>query len=262
MKSYLQNRVACHPTLTWLVCCPTMAGVLKMFQASNEETRNFHPNWTEKSSSNFRAQTGLELAFTNRRNEGALYIEGLFGNYPPRSYVATIGKYKRKIDENLYLLKRHNWIDRLTKAVIVDVVTYNANTNLFTRVRIIIEQPSIGNLIVHGNIRSFILYTYLGDAGTVTLIMQLVWLIVMIYMTVKMIRGIIKQKKSYFTSNYWSILRLFGLAFAFLAAITSVIKIILAMMLIEKLKNELGECFKITGIHFICSTLVNYQFGK
>ena len=216
-----------------------------MFHSSNEETRNFRPNWTEILNASYKVVTDLEMAFINQRNKGGLYIEGFHGNYPPRSYVATIGKYRRKIDENLNFLKTNNWIDRLTKAVIVDIVTYNANTNLFSRVRIVIEQPSIGNLIVHGNIRSFILYTYLGDTGTVILMMQLVWLVVMFYMTVKMIKGILKQKKSYFTSNYWSILRLFGLAFAVLAAITSLVKIILAMEFIEKVKNELGECFQI-----------------
>ena len=213
-----------------------------MFHASNEETRSFLPNWTEVPNTTYKAVTGLEMAFTNQKNEGGLYIEGFHSNYPPRSYVATIGKYRRKIDENLNSLKKNNWIDRLTKVIIVDVVTYNANTNLFSRVRIVIEQPSIGNLIVHGNIRSFILYTFHGDAGTVILLMQLVWLVVIIYVTVKMIRGILKQKKAYFTSNYWSILRLSGLVFAVLTAITSLVKIILAMKFIEKVKNELGEC--------------------
>ena len=186
-------------------------------------------------------QTDLERAFINVDTDGGFFIEGLHGYYPSRGYVANLGKYKRKIDESINKLKENNWIDRLTKALIIDAVTYNANTNLFSRIRIVIEQPAIGNIIVHGNIRSFVLYTYIGDTGTVTLMLQLVWLFVLIYMTVKMMRGIIKQKREYFTSNYWNILRLFGLMSAILASVTFVVKVIFAMQLIEKVKNELGK---------------------
>ena len=57
----------------------------------------------------------------------------------------------------------------------------------------------------------------------VTLLLQIVWLIVMIYMTAKMIKGIIKQKGTYFLSNYWNVLRFIGLTFAVLAAVTFVV---------------------------------------
>ena len=75
----------------------------------------------------------------------------------------------------------------------------------------------------------------------VTLMLQFVWLIVVTYMTVKMIRGIIKQKRAYFSSNYWNTLRLIGLTFAVLAAVTFVVKVIFAAKLIERVKNELGK---------------------
>ena len=57
----------------------------------------------------------------------------------------------------------------------------------------------------------------------------------------EMIRGIIKQKRAYFSSNYWNILRLIGLTFAALAAVTFVVKVIFAAKLIERVKNELGK---------------------
>ena len=73
-------------------------------------------------------------------------------------------------------------VDRLTKALIMDVVTYNVNTNLFTRIKIVVEQSSVGTMFIGNETRSFVLYNYVGDSGTVTLMMQVIWMIVMIYL--------------------------------------------------------------------------------
>ena len=213
-----------------------------MFDTGNEERRNFKTNWTLITNNSYEAKTRTELAFIYQDHSDGSYVAGLHGIYPATGgYVATLGNYMSKVTKVLRSLKENNWIDRFTKALIIDTVTYNAYTNLFTRIRIVIEQPSIGNTVIHGKIRSFVLYTYVGNSGMVTLMLQFVWLIVVTYMTVKMIRGIIKQKRAYFSSNYWNILRLIGLTFAILAAVTFVVKVIFAAKLIERVKNELGK---------------------
>ena len=212
-----------------------------MFSGSGEETRHFQPNWAHVLNDTSEANSAVEIAFTHQKVEGGFHIRGQHGNYQPRGYVATLGQFSRKIQGALNMLKKTNLVDRLTKALIIDVVTYNGNTNLFTRIRMIIEQPSIGNLVVSGHIRTFVLYMYVGNAGTVTLMLQFVWLIVMTFMTVKMIRAIIKQKKTYFSSNYWNIWRFLGLTFSVSTTISFLVRVILAMKLIEKLKNEFGK---------------------
>ena len=219
-----------------------------MFSTGHEETRNFRTNWTLITNDSYQIKTRVEMAFMYQENLDGLSVVGLHGIYPARGYVATLGKYMSKVMEVLNSLKENNWIDRLTKALIIDTVTYNAYTNLFTRIRIVVEQPSIGNTVIGAKTRSFVLYNYVGNAGMVTLMLQVVWLVVMIYMTVKMIREIINQRRAYFTSNYWNILRLIGLTFAVMAAVTFVVKVIFAMMLIEKVKNELGK-FLLTSHH-------------
>ena len=233
---------------------------VKMFSTGHEETGNFKKDWTLITNDSYEAKTRTELAFIHQENLDGLPVVGLHGIYPTRGYVATLGKYMSKITDVLKSLKENNWIDRFTKALIIDTVTYNANTNLFTRIRIVIEKPSIGNTVIQANIHSFVLYTYVGSAGMVTLMLQVAWLIVMIYMTVRMVRGIIKQRSSYFTSNYWNILRLIGLTFAVLAAVTFVVKVVFTMKLVERVKNELGKLLLIsyesTQFFFMQSLLI------
>ena len=213
-----------------------------MFSTGHEERGNFKTNWTLITNDSYAAKTRTELAFIYQEHSDGSYVDGLHGIYPATGgHVATLGNYMSKVTKVLRSLKENSWIDRLTKALIIDTVTYNAYTNLFTRIRIVIEQPSIGNTAIQGKIRSFVLYTYVGNSGMVTLMLQIIWLILMIYMTVKMISGIIKKKRAYFSSNYWNILRLIGLTFAVLAAVTFFVKVIFAAKLIERVKNELGK---------------------
>ena len=212
-----------------------------MFDTSHEEERDFKPNWTLVSNNSYNARTRTELAFIHQESADGFTVQGFHGFYPARGFVANLGKYMSKVLKTLGVLRENNWIDRLTKALIIDTVTYNANTNLFTRIRVVIEQPSIGNIVIQGQIRSFVLYTYIGNSGMVTLLLQFAWLIVMIYMTVKMVKGIVKQRKAYFTSNYWNMWRCIGLMFAVLAAVTFIVKVIFAMKLIERVKTEFGK---------------------
>ena len=212
-----------------------------MFDKETEERENFQVNWTPIKNASYEPKTRTELSFTQQDVSEGFYVEGLLGSYPPRGYISSLGKYSSKVIQTLNTLKDTNWIDRFTRALLIDTVTYNANTNLFTRIKIIIEQTPFGNTIIHGKIRSFVLYSYVGNSGMVTLMMQFLWLLVLIYMTVKMIKGIIQLRTKYFTSNYWNILRCIGIICAVMAAITFVIKVIFAMKVIEKVKNELGE---------------------
>lgn len=133
------------------------------------------------------------------------------------------------------------WIDRLTRALIIDVMTYNANSNLFSRVRVLMEQSAIGTFFIRSQTRSIVLYNYVGTAGMIILLMQVAWLTVMTYMTMKTIQGLITQKLRYFSSNYWNISRTLGLSIAAVAAMTYIVKVIYSMKVVEEFKNNLGK---------------------
>ncbi len=204
---------------------------------------NFFPNWTVKPENTKPAESLIGKAFEFQKTAGGHYVTGLYARYPPEGYVATLGKYTSKVIKSLNDLNHNDWIDRQTKALIIDTVTHNANTNLFTRIRILMEQPSMGSVTVSGDIRSFVLYSYVGDAGMITLMLQFLWIIIVTYMTVKMVKGLIKERRAYFATNPWNTMRFIGILMSVIAAVTFVIKVVFAMKLIEQVKNEFGEFF-------------------
>ena len=218
---------------------------VKPYDDSEEETRDFYPNWTlhENVDSVLINQTNhkdLE-PFGFQKNTGHLGTMGFLSVFPGRGYVATLGSYKNKAIRKLDKLKEQGWIDRLTKGLIMDVLTYNANTNLFTRIRIVVEQSSMGYMFIGNETRSFTLYNYIGDTGTITLAMQVVWILILIIMISRMIKGISALGKKYFISSYWNILRLCVLMSSIAAAITFVAKVIVTSMVMNSIKNELGK---------------------
>ena len=101
----------------------------------------------------------------------------------------------------------------------------------------------MGSVTVSGDIRSFVLYSYVGDAGMITLMLQFLWIIIVTYMTVKMVKGLIKERRAYFATNPWNTMRFIGILMSVVAAVTFVIKVVFAMKLIEQVKNEFGEFF-------------------
>ena len=104
-------------------------------------------------------------------------------------------------------LNSNDWLTNRTKAVLVQMTLYNANTNLFTQVKIWWEKTSIGRVFLKPVVQSFRLYTYVGSMGIITLAVQALWMILLGYFFVNEILVVKKTGKTYFQSvfniGYW-----------------------------------------------------------
>lgn len=63
---------------------------------------------------------------------------------------------KQQINE----LKEIKWIDRQTRAVVVELTTYNTPTNLFTSIALLLELPSTGGAFSMSRIMSTYVFRY------------------------------------------------------------------------------------------------------
>ena len=59
--------------------------------------------------------------------------------YPGGGYVRTLGKTMEEARSTIQYLKKHLWIDSLTRAVFLEFTTYNNNDNFFSIVTLVIE---------------------------------------------------------------------------------------------------------------------------
>ena len=69
-------------------------------------------------------------------------------------------------------IKSTNWLDKYTRAMFLDAVFFNPNTNLFTAIRTVVEIPANGGIFVFDASNSYRLYNYVGGKGLVMMIIQ------------------------------------------------------------------------------------------
>ena len=127
------------------------------YHSNHQETENFYYNWTRLEDVNpavLNQTSSKDLEpFTYQSNTGNLGMAGYVGMYPGGGYVATLGRFRHKVEARLDELRGRRWVDRSTRALISDVITYNANTNLFTRIRVLMEQTPLGYMLIQSQTR-------------------------------------------------------------------------------------------------------------
>ena len=60
---------------------------------------------------------------------------GLIASYPSNGFMITLGDYRNTSQAIIDELKLYKWIDKFTRAIIIDFTVYNANVNLFNQMR-------------------------------------------------------------------------------------------------------------------------------
>lgn len=134
-----------------------------------------------------------------------------------------------------------NWLDQLTRAVIVDFSLYNANVNLFVSVTLSFEMTSMGSIIQDHQIKIFRLYDHIGGYGMLVYLFELLFVIFTIYSVVHETLLIVKQKRGYF-QKFWNMISFITTVFSITAIIMYGTKKTLTRLAIRSLrKSEMGE---------------------
>jgi polycystin 1L2 len=117
---------------------------------SNEERRSFDIAWTNETtlSQNQTNRSSVDRAFLYRSADALdsyVYL-GEHGSYAGGGYVYEFRGRWQQIQGNLSELHRLSWIDRHTRAVLIQLNVYNPNVQLFTSVMIVTEFLNTGNI--------------------------------------------------------------------------------------------------------------------
>ncbi len=92
--------------------------------------------------------------------------------YVARMYVACMCSLSRYVEglptdgdaaaARMHYLRDHNWIDRRTRALFIDIPLYNANSGIMTMISLIVEWDAGGAATLSSHFRSAILFRYLA----------------------------------------------------------------------------------------------------
>ncbi len=128
----------------------------------------------------------------------SLPIYGHFSFYSGSGYVALLPDELDDAKQILEDLKTNDWVNLYTRAIIIEFTVYNANINLFSNVLLLFEMPPAGGTMTMFFIDTFRVYSSVGSLGDVTMVCELAAIVVVIYFIIKVIRGVIKERKAFF----------------------------------------------------------------
>ncbi|XP_047496061.1 polycystic kidney disease protein 1-like 2 [Penaeus chinensis] len=129
---------------------------------------------------------------------------GYLGTYGGGGYVVRLKGAESDIIDRLYLLQKLDWIDKSTRAVMLEFSTFNANINLFATASVIAEFNEGGGIVPKWRFEPIRLLPKTGAAGYIVTLSEIIFVVCTVIFTLKELWKIKKQKCLYFTS-YWNI---------------------------------------------------------
>ena len=129
---------------------------------------------------------------------------------------------------------------RYTRALTVEMNIYNGNTNMFSLLSILLEFPSLGNVIIRHEVKTFTLYRYFGTYGPLNLAVEAVFALCVIFLFVRLVVCLVSTKMDHLKS-LWSWIEVLKVAFAISAVVVYCKKTSVIMHTIEELKRSKGK---------------------
>ncbi|KAI3378657.1 hypothetical protein SNEBB_011293 [Seison nebaliae] len=153
--------------------------------------------------------------FESDRIDGSKHF-GLLRTYEGGGYIANLNRTRADSEEVVDELKSYKWIDRGTRAVFIDFTFYNANINLFSQVRLVIEFPATGGAFPSSVVRTVKLIRYVTGMDYFVLASEILFCLFLIYYSIEEIIEIKRNKCKYFKS-VWNILDIVILIIGYIA---------------------------------------------
>ncbi|KAG1652740.1 Polycystic kidney disease protein 1-like 2 [Nymphon striatum] len=166
----------------------------------HEDRKNYGLSWDLSKS----AVKKIEYTYQSSSKLKNIPFWGLIDWYGGGGYIYPLphplrGKEKR-FQKEMFRLEKEKWIDKNTRAVIVDFSVYNAQVNLFVCATILAEYQPGGGIIPYYRFDVIRLMRYHDNFGLFTLICEILFFVTIVYFTIREVRAMIKLKKGYFKS--------------------------------------------------------------
>ncbi|XP_069972546.1 polycystin-2-like [Penaeus vannamei] len=143
----------------------------------------------------FNHTSGLDLS--------TLPTVGFLDVYGPGGYVVHLNGSSRSLRERLTFLQSRGWIDRLTRYVVVEFASYNAQVNLFGLSHIMAEFTPGGGVTPSFRFTGIRLLPHHDSFGLFVMVCEASFVAFIVYYTFREFRQLCRNKVEYFKC-YWS----------------------------------------------------------
>ena len=221
---------------------------LDAYGLENEETRDFNYDWTlpgnftdglSPSNKPWRYQTWNQL--------DAYPIWAELDTYYGGGYVAEIfPRWNNKAA--LKILKEKKWLDRHTRAVIVEFTLYNGATSYFNSVAMVLEYPPSGGFVPFVSVLTFKLYRYTAGYAFFVIGCEVLFVLCMLLFSVREIRLMYRTGWKYF-NEFWNLVEFSNIVLSVTAVGFYMYRDVLAKKLLKSLPDKVPNVF------------INFQFA-
>ena len=139
--------------------------------------------------------------FTASELRGFPFV-GRLVTYDGGGYVANLGYNEETSWTVLADLHSHNWLDKQTRAVFVELTVYNANIDLFATAFLFIEALPTGGAFPWADFKVFNGYNYSLDSNLSARLVELIFIIFIVYFAVRELKKLMKLKLRYLYSFF------------------------------------------------------------
>lgn len=136
--------------------------------------------------------------------------------YGGGGYVSSLGPTNDTATFTFDYLRQAGWIDRNTRAVMVEANIYNPNVNLFCAICLILEFPASGSIIPTSQITPVILYRFVGASALFVLIFNLIFVAFTVYYLIILISALRKERSAFF-KKFWNVIDFLNMGFSITA---------------------------------------------
>ena len=121
--------------------------------------------------------------------------EGTYGTYGEGSYIESWDIDQTYALSRSTFLTFNDWLDMRSRALIVESSLYNPNVALFTRLQVLFEFPTIGDVTYNVDVKSARLYPYVTIWDYLVLILQIVFMLIVVIRLCKFFRLVLCCKE-------------------------------------------------------------------
>ena len=133
------------------------------------------------------------------------------GSFHGGGYIAYLTSERQSTLKLVDSLKKHGWVDQLTRVIFLEFSIYNANVNILSAVIFSVEFRSFGGALPRFEMYSFRLYRYYTALQLMYLVCEVIFVVFVIQLISRVGHQINRDRWRYFMSfwNYLDLLLIF-----------------------------------------------------
>ena len=165
---------------------------------------------------------------------------GVLGLYEGGGYLADLSSTLAGALQLVKQLRQANWTDEFTRAVLLQLNVYNANSNLFSLLTIAYEFPPSGGAFVRYTTETVALYRYNAALGVIALVAEIACILVFVISVGRVVIAIIEERCSFFHRiGHWG--ELLSIVFYVAAISCYIYRSVWTVYTVEEMMNNPGN---------------------